>query len=190
MATTPECARNRRPFRGDARAEGGILGYLQRMNVGCEPDVRLVAIGESGSPAEPLGSLPEAAVEVCAATAALYGKVGFRPPWIGYLALRGTEIVGTCAFTASPSCGRVEVAYFTFPAYEGRGIATAMARSLLARARTQDPDLLVFAHTLPVDNASNRILRKLGFAFAGEVEHAEEGTVWEWRHENRSRDSG
>lgn len=156
------------------------------MSADPEPSVRLVAIGETGSPTEDFGALPPAVTDVCSSTAALYRKVGFRPPWIGYLALRGDEIVGTCAFTAEPSGGRVEIAYFTFPEHEGCGIATAMGRSLLALARAHAPDILVFAHTLPVDNASNRILRKLGFSFAGEVEHAEEGTVWEWRREGWS----
>ena len=31
--------------------------------------------------------------------------------------------------------GKVEMAYFTFPGYEGRGIGTAMARFVLDRAR-------------------------------------------------------
>lgn len=50
---------------------------------------------------------------------------------------RGGKIgvaVGTCGFKSSPDQGRVEIAYFTFPDFEGRGLATAMAGELLAIA--------------------------------------------------------
>lgn len=50
--------------------------------------------------------------------------------WGAYLAVdAGTRlIVGTCAFKSRPSAdGEIEIAYFTFEQFEGRGIATAMA---------------------------------------------------------------
>jgi [ribosomal protein S5]-alanine N-acetyltransferase len=37
----------------------------------------------------------------------------------------------------------------------------------------------VTAQTLPEDNASTRVLRKLGFVLKGSVIDPEEGTVWE-----------
>ena len=60
-----------------------------------------------------------------------------------------------------------EIAYFTFPEFEGRGIATAMARELLDLAKTAEPGIVVTAQTLPQHNASTRILEKLDFARAG-----------------------
>ncbi|MGE0802326.1 MAG: hypothetical protein AB7G13_28190 [Lautropia sp.] len=39
----------------------------------------------------------------------------------------------------------------------------------------------VIAHTLAARNASNAVLRKAGFAFAGELPNPEEGAVWRWR---------
>lgn len=145
------------------------------------PAIRLVEITREGSPGETLSVVSAIAQEACASTAALYQKVGFFPPWIGYLAMRDSEMVGTCAFPAAPAAGRVEIAYFTFPAFEGRGIGTAMAAKLIAVARAVQPAIEIFAQTLPVTNASNSILKKLGFDLAGQVDHPEEGPVWEWR---------
>jgi RimJ/RimL family protein N-acetyltransferase len=144
-------------------------------------DIRLIQIDINGTPHEDVGILSQQAAEVCAQTSALYSSAGFSPPWVGYLALQGLQLVGTCAFTKAPQDGRVEIAYFTFPECEGRGIATAMAKKLIEIAKASGDHVLVFAHTLPVVNASNSILKKLGFVFAGEVSHSEEGTVWEWQ---------
>jgi RimJ/RimL family protein N-acetyltransferase len=143
-------------------------------------DVRLIQIDVDGTPHEDAGSLSKQAADVCAQTVALYRSRGFNPPWVGYLAMQGLELVGTCAFTGAPRDGRVEIAYFTFSEFEGRGIATSMAKKLIEIAQGSDNHILVFAQTLPVVNASNSILKKLGFKFAGEVSHPEEGMVWEW----------
>ncbi len=56
-----------------------------------------------------------------------------------------------------------------------------MAAQLIAIARATQPDIAIFAHTLPERNVSNRILAKLAFEFSGEVIHPEDGSVWEWR---------
>ncbi|MGC4029018.1 MAG: GNAT family N-acetyltransferase [Steroidobacteraceae bacterium] len=125
--------------------------------------------------------LPSEAAEVLSATAGLYNLVGFVPPWICYLALDGETSVGTCGFKSAPQEGRVEIAYFTFPCYEGRGIATSMASGLLGMARKAAPEVVVAAQTLPDRNASHRILEKLGFRCVGPLEHPEDGTVLEWR---------
>ena len=144
-------------------------------------EVRLIQIDIDGTPHEDAGILSKQAADVCAQTAALYRSVGFNPPWVGYLAMQELQVVGTCAFSAAPKDGRVEIAYFTFPEFEGRGIATLMARKLIEITHASDEHLIVFAQTLPVVNASNSILKRLGFKFAGEVSHPEEGIVWEWQ---------
>ncbi|HEV2841490.1 MAG TPA: GNAT family N-acetyltransferase [Chthoniobacterales bacterium] len=97
------------------------------------------------------------------------------------MALAGPDVVGTCAFKAGPRAGQAEIAYFTFPPFEGQGIATAMAQALIEIARTADRTIELTARTLPEPNASNTILRKLGFQFCGPAADPEEGTVWEWR---------
>ena len=131
-------------------------------------------------PAEDIGPLPEVAQQSCAQTSELYQRVGFHPPWIGYLVLQDAKVVGTCAFTAPPREDKVEIAYFTFPEFEGRGVATAMARELIGIARAAVPAIIVTAHTLPQRNASNSILEKLGFEFFSTIDHPEDGKVWEW----------
>jgi [ribosomal protein S5]-alanine N-acetyltransferase len=144
--------------------------------------LHLVEIGADGVPGEDLGALSQFAADACAQTVAHYRKAGFSPPWISFFARCDSEIVGVCAFTSAPTAARVEIAYHTFPPFEGQGVATAMIRELLTRAGRADPEIELFAHTLPEHNASNAILRKLGFEFFGEVIHPEEGTIWEWRH--------
>ena len=56
-----------------------------------------------------------------------------------------------------------------------------MAAELIAVARSAQKNIEIFAQTLPERNASNAILRKLGFEFSGQINHPEEGPVWEWR---------
>src|SRR5206468_754859 len=114
----------------------------------------------------------EAVAVVARQTAQFQEKVGSRPPWVGYLAqeMAGTKVVGACGFKGNPDAeGSVEIAYFTFPAYEGRGYATAMARQLLQMAWEAGSVQRVLAHTLPAANASGRVLGKIGMTKIGEV---------------------
>ena len=140
----------------------------------------LVAIGADGAPGEPLPDLPDGIAAVLEGTAAMYRETGFVPPWTGYVALEDGRCVGTCAFKGPPSDGRVEIAYFTFAGHEGRGVATRMAGALLRIAAATEPAATVVAQTLPAENASTAVLRKLGFALAGSFESDEDGTVWVW----------
>lgn len=146
----------------------------------------LIPIDRDGTPRGYNGSLPEVTNEVFRATARLYESVGFEQPWICYLALAGNTPVGTCGFKSPPRAGRVEIAYFTFPEYEGQGFASEMAAELVAVAQRQEPPVVVAAQTLPERNASHRVLEKIGFRHVETIEHPEDGTVWEWRLENRA----
>jgi ribosomal-protein-alanine N-acetyltransferase len=143
--------------------------------------VQLIAIDPGGHVREPVGILSVAAAEACKATAAMYEGSGFQEPWIAYIALADRDVVGTCAFKSAPVDNRVEIAYYTFPPHERRGVATAMARQLVAVARAEDPHVSILAHTLPQENASTAVLTKLGFQFAGERTHPNDGRVWEWQ---------
>lgn len=142
--------------------------------------LRLIEIGVDGAPARCPGLIPPAGRDVIEGTANLYAAVGFTPPWVGYLADRDGEVVGACAFKSPPEQGRVEIAYHTFPEYEGHGIASEMARQLVQLARQADPSVTVIAQTRPEESASTRILRRLGFAFETEVDHPEDGRLWQW----------
>ena len=89
--------------------------------------MELIGITESGEPATAVPSRPEIAAGAVEATAQLYRAVGYEPPWIGYLAIESGICVGMCGFKSPPQNNRVEIAYFTFPGNESRGIATRMA---------------------------------------------------------------
>lgn len=141
--------------------------------------MRLVEIDEDGLPVERL-ELPDAARTVCERTAAAYRKTGFLRPWVGYLAEHDGHVVGTCAFKTPPQKGRVEIAYFTFPDYQGKGMATRMARLLIEKGRNTDPSIEITAQTLPQQNASTSVLRKLSFSRIGTAHDEEAGEVWEW----------
>jgi RimJ/RimL family protein N-acetyltransferase len=140
---------------------------------------RLLAIDRTGAIPEPV-ELPAIAREAVAANVAHYNRAGFVPPWNAYVAVRDGVCVGCCAFKRAPRDGKVEIAYGTFPPNEGQGIATEMARVLVAIARAAAPSVLVTAQTLPAPNASTRILTKLGFTQVGWAEDDEVGPVWDW----------
>ncbi len=128
----------------------------------------------------PHGELLE---KVAGQTLAFMRRTGASAPWAGYLAIDLDQrlVIGTCAFKGRPDAeAMVEVAYFTFPAWEGRGYGTAMARTLRDLAAATGVVRLVRAHTLAERNASGRILEKLGFRFVGEVIDPEDGRVWRW----------
>lgn len=65
------------------------------------------------------------------------------------------------------------------PSARGRGIATAVVRELVARARAAHVDLVV-AYTLPATSPSTSVLRRCGFVQAAEVVDPDDGLVWRW----------
>lgn len=123
----------------------------------------------------------EVVAEVVAMTHGLYGRKGFVPPWTCYLAEMDDRIVGTCGFAGPPANGEAEIAYFTFPGNEGRGIAREMAAALMREARSAATAEVFIAHTLPAEGPSTAILKRLGFAWMGVIDHPEDGPVWKWR---------
>src|SRR5688572_25247250 len=141
--------------------------------------MELIAILEDGTPEKRLHAPPAEVAGVLAGTAQMYRATGFIAPWIAYLAFEDGVCVGTCAFKTPPRDGCVEIAYYSFS--EGRGVATRMASALIDIASKSAPRLTVKAQTLPRENASTALLRKLGFELLGPLEHAEDGTVWEWQ---------
>jgi RimJ/RimL family protein N-acetyltransferase len=136
-----------------------------------------------------LGGNAALAREVVAQHVAHRARTAAPEEWGAFFASTTDEapgVVGTCAFVGPPSAsGEVEIAYFTFPEFEGRGYGTAMARALVRRAADAGARL-VYAHTLREINASTRILTTLGFRQAGTAEDHEAGTVWRWEREARA----
>jgi RimJ/RimL family protein N-acetyltransferase len=127
------------------------------------------------------GEIASIVAEVAGANLSLYDRKNCEAPWIGYFARDGGDIVGTCSFTSPPVEGAVEIAYFTLPPHEGRGIATTMAGLLIAIA-FREPELrTLIAHTLPAESSSTKILRKHGFQRDGLATDPDAGDVWRWR---------
>lgn len=118
--------------------------------------------------------------EISQANLDYYKTVGFAKPWIAYLLREDDIFVGTCAFKGGPVEGKVEIAYHTFPPFEGRGHATFMCQQLVALAEQTDAEVTITARTLPEENASTHILRRCGFECVGVVEDPEDGAVYEW----------
>ena len=143
--------------------------------------MELIAITESGELAKPMPSTPQVVADVVKATTELYRAVGYEPPWIGYLAVENGTCVGMCGFKSPPQDNRVEIAYGTLPEHESRGVATRMASELIRLALDKMPAVTVTAQTLPEENASCSVLKKLRFHLVRTVEHPEDGPVWEWQ---------
>jgi len=141
---------------------------------------RLVACDRDGAPSENLGELPRPILENCEATAALYRKLGFVAPWIGYLSVLDGTIVGGGAFVGPPKQNRVEIAYFTLSEYQRKGIASRTANLLVRLAKEANPSIELFAKTLPELNASTTILARLGFRQIGSVADDDIGEAWGW----------
>ena len=101
--------------------------------------------------------------------------------WGCYLACVGGDgVVGIGAFKAAPDPeGTVEIAYQTFPAFEGRGYARSTIAALVNIAQ-EGRAVAVIAHTLPQLNPSARALRRNGFIRADAFDDREDGPVWYW----------
>ncbi len=129
------------------------------------------------------GEMIDQVVEVATLTQALLARTGAQAPWICYLAQDPDTggIVGTCGYKDKPTAnGVVEIAYFTFPDFEGVGVGTGMAQELLARAFAEPVVNSVIAHTKGKKSASARVLEKVGMTCTGQVDHPEDGRVWRW----------
>ena len=95
--------------------------------------------------------------------------------------------IGTAGFKGPPdSSGMVEIAYGIVPTYEGQGYATEAAMALVRFALQSGKVRLVRAHTLPVPNASTRVLLKCGFRHTDNVVDPDDGPVWRWERDDQS----
>jgi [ribosomal protein S5]-alanine N-acetyltransferase len=106
-------------------------------------------------------------------------------PWqFGFAVIHKIDnvLIGTGGFPGPPdSEGVAEIAYGIAPAYQGRGYATEVAKTLCEFV-SRDPRVTkVRAHTLAEPNASARVLEKCGFTKVGQTIDPENGlSVWRW----------
>ncbi|MBI1307005.1 MAG: GNAT family N-acetyltransferase [Bacteroidetes bacterium] len=109
-----------------------------------------------------------------------YPENGFNPPWIAYLILQNNQVLGTGSFTGSPINNEVEIAYWTFTQFEGKGVASFICGELIRIAKTEIPQIKIVAKTSPEENASTSILKKYHFTFQKVVQDHEIGDAWLW----------
>lgn len=76
--------------------------------------------------------------------------------------------------------GRVEFGYSLAPSYRRRGLATEAARGMLAYAFSHPHVKRVEARTLPEQNASTRVLERIGMSFTETLHDPDDGYVWGW----------
>ena len=143
--------------------------------------ITLIPCDERGQPLQFIAVIPDQIAQACAQSAQLYERVGYKDPWVSYIALDSGRCVGGGAFVGCPADGMVEIAYFTLDDFQNQGHATRTARGLVEIAKQSDPALTVRAFTLPETNASTRILDRLRFSMVGIAQDADVGDVWEWR---------
>lgn len=98
-------------------------------------------------------------------------------------------VVGSAGFKGPPEAGMAEVAYGIVPAFEGKGYATEALGELVRFAFNDTRVRKLCAHTLPVHNASGRVLSKNGFTQVGEVIDPEDGRVWRWERNKTATSS-
>ncbi len=90
-------------------------------------------------------------------------------------------VIGGAGFKGPPDgSGMVELGYGIVPTFEGHGYATEVAAALVRFAFANGQVRLVRAHTLPVSNASTRVLLKCRFHCTGTVVDPDDGPVWRW----------
>lgn len=97
--------------------------------------VTLIRCDQNGTPVQSVPDMTEELAANCQATADLYRRVGYREPWVGYVAVVNNRGVGGGAFVGPPEEGYVEIAYFTLKEEQGRRYASQTAAGLVAIAR-------------------------------------------------------
>ena len=105
---------------------------------------------------------------------------GMPAQWATHLFVHAADraLVGLGGYTGPPEDGAVEIGYSIAPAYRGRGLATAAAAELVARADAAGVRT-VLAHTLAEPNPSTGVLTGLGFTRTAEFD-SEDGRIWRW----------
>jgi RimJ/RimL family protein N-acetyltransferase len=85
-----------------------------------------------------------------------------------FLVLEDNVVVGDCGWFGPPDAeGEVEIGYGLAPSARGRGLGTESVQALLEGVRAQGATR-VRAEVLPGNEASLRLLHRLGFVVAGE----------------------
>lgn len=107
-------------------------------------------------------------------------RAGASDRWGLHLVFDDGALVGTAGWKGRPVDGVAELGYAIAPARRGRGLATAVVRKLLARARIAGVHTVV-AHTLAEPSPSTSVLARCGFVEVGEpLVDADDGVIARW----------
>jgi RimJ/RimL family protein N-acetyltransferase len=160
---------------GDISVESATLEWLEALAVG---DDELTA--RFGIPVVPEWlAFPEALPNMVEDA-----RANGPDPWGSHLFFdTDGALVGFGGYRGAPVDGAVEIGYAVAPSRRGRGIATAVTRTMIERARSAGVTLVV-AHTLPESNPSTSVLERCGFVRtatdASDEDGDVEGDVWRW----------
>ncbi len=105
------------------------------------------------------------------------------PRWLTHMLILNEPriMIGIGGYKGNPDPqGVVEIGYSIATSYQGKGLATQAARTLIERAFATKEVTVVRAHTLPQENPSTSVLKKVGMTFIGEFEDEQDGKVWRW----------
>lgn len=99
-----------------------------------------------------------------------------RPEWLGVWAVSEARVVGSGLFKSALVDGKVEIGYGVATSFEGRGVATQIAKAMIQYAFARGARK-VFANTLPDSKASQSVLKKAGMKFVGVYTDPDGGLV-------------
>ena len=114
-----------------------------------------------------------------------YDKIvnqGMQTQWWSYLPIlnKTSTLIGTCGYKGAPRNGMVEIGYEVAPAFRGWGLATEIAKGLIANAFKHDEVDLVQAHTLAKENESGSVLKNCRMQKIEEIDDPQDGKIWRW----------
>jgi [ribosomal protein S5]-alanine N-acetyltransferase len=89
-------------------------------------------------------------------------------------------LVGVGGLKGLPKDGAAEIGYALAPAYRGQNLAFEAARALMAFAFSHPDVTTVQAHTLPEENASTALLRRLSMTRRETLMDPDDGEIWRW----------
>ena len=97
-----------------------------------------------------------------------YAEHGFGF-WAVVLRAAPQPVIGMCGLVARSVLSHPDLGFAILPTYEGQGFITEASRAVLTAAQTQYALPTIQAIALPNNQASIRVLTKLGFQPSGEL---------------------
>lgn len=149
------------------------------------PNLRRIAASEPVSiegMAVPDGAMPPAEVAMRALVELALGTPElWCVPYLIVAPSRAT-VLGACRFKTAPVKGTVEISYGLARSERGKGIATAAIGQFLQLAASTGLVREVIAHILPTNEASSRLVSRLGFSMGHAFIDDDGETVvhWSW----------